>query len=81
MLANGKQFLLLIRHPPCYSYIQSSILRNKFICNMILTISSTGVSVACVGSYAFTQLNAKCLKFIANGKKVTNKSMIEIELN
>ena len=24
MFANGKQFLLLIRHPPCYSYIQSS---------------------------------------------------------
>ena len=24
VLAKGKQFLLLIRHPPCYSYIQSS---------------------------------------------------------
>ena len=45
---------------------------------MIVTICSTGVSV---GSYAFTQLNAKCFKFITNGKKVTNKSMVEIELN
>jgi hypothetical protein len=24
MLANGTQFLLLIRHPLCYSYIKSS---------------------------------------------------------
>jgi len=24
MLAKGKQFLLLIRHPSCYSYIQSN---------------------------------------------------------
>jgi len=24
VLPKGKQFLLLIRHPPCYSYIQSS---------------------------------------------------------
>jgi len=24
VLAKGKQFLLLIRHPPCYSYIQTS---------------------------------------------------------
>ena len=24
MLKKGKQFLFLIRHPPCYSYIQSS---------------------------------------------------------
>jgi hypothetical protein len=24
VLEKGKQFLLLIRHPPCYSYIQSS---------------------------------------------------------
>jgi hypothetical protein len=24
MLAKGKQVVLLIRHPPCYSYIQSS---------------------------------------------------------
>ena len=24
VFAKGKQFLLLIRHPPCYSYIQSS---------------------------------------------------------
>jgi len=23
VLAKGKQFLFLIRHPPCYSYIQS----------------------------------------------------------
>ena len=25
MLAKGKPFLFLIRHPPCYSYIQSSL--------------------------------------------------------
>jgi hypothetical protein len=26
-LTNGKQFLLLIRHPSCYSYIQSSLVQ------------------------------------------------------
>ena len=29
VLAKGKQFLLLIRHPPCYSYIQSSQVKKK----------------------------------------------------
>jgi hypothetical protein len=29
MLARGKQFLLLIRHPPCYSFIQSTPVKNS----------------------------------------------------
>jgi hypothetical protein len=28
VLAKGKQFLLLIRHPPCYSYIQSRMVKS-----------------------------------------------------
>jgi hypothetical protein len=27
MNSKGKQFLLLRRHPPCYSYIQSSLVK------------------------------------------------------
>jgi hypothetical protein len=27
VLVKGKQFVFLIRHPPCYSYIQSSLVK------------------------------------------------------
>ena len=31
MLARGKQFLLLIRHPPCYSFVKSSPVKKSTV--------------------------------------------------
>ena len=68
MLAKGKKFRLLIRHPQCYSYIQSSPVNDKFI-----SIHTRINSCQCTVSTVMILCSIRKLVFVS-GNRTSNGS-------
>ena len=58
MLANGKQVLILIRHPPCYLYIQSSPVKLLAVIYFSIEITCKCLALWFLISYFSVQPNS-----------------------